>query len=87
MQRGERIALVACGTLVTAWFDAVKDTQEYGIAVIGVALTITGVLASGTAIGRWIRGYRELERLERLERGDDPDIKVPVTTELHDVKR
>lgn len=87
MQRGERIFLVSSATLVTAWFDAVRETQEYGIAVIGVALTITGILTAATAIGRWVRGFRELERLEKLERGDDPDVEVPVTSELRDVKR
>jgi phosphatidylglycerophosphate synthase len=84
MQRGERIALVSAATLVTAWFDAVRETQEYGIAVIGVALTITGVLSAGTAVGRWIRGYRELERLER----DEPEVEMPpVSSKLRDVKR
>lgn len=87
MQRGERIALVSIATLVTAWFDAVRETQEYGIAVIGVALSITGVLTAATAIGRWVRGFRELERLEREERGDSDDVKVPVTNKLRDVKR
>lgn len=86
MQRGERIALVSSATLVTAWFDAVKDTQEYGIAVIGVGLTITGVLASATAVGRLVRGYRELQRLERQEAGDS-DTEIPVSSKLRDVKR
>lgn len=86
MQRGERIALVSVATLVTAWFDAVKDTQEYGIAVIGVGLTITGVLASATAIGRLVRGYRELERLDREKTGES-NTKLPVSSKLHDIKR
>lgn len=86
MQRGERIALVSIATLVTAWFDAVKETQEYGIAVIGVGLTITGVLVSWTAIGRMVRGFRELERQERDDKDDDV-VDVPVTSKLRDVKR
>ena len=86
MQRGERIALVSIATLVTAWFDAVKETQEYGIAVIGVGLTITGVLVSWTAIGRMVRGFRELERQEREDKDDDV-VDVPVTSKLRDVKR
>jgi phosphatidylglycerophosphate synthase len=67
MQRAERICLVSLATLVTAWFDAVKDTQEYGIVVIGVGLAITGVLASGTAAGRLIRGFRELRARDVAE--------------------
>lgn len=86
MQRAERICLVSAGTLVTAWFDAVKDTQEYGIAVIGVALTLTGILASWTAVGRMVRGFKELGRLDREEAGES-DTKLPVSSKLHDVKR
>ena len=86
MQRGERIALVSAATLVTAWFDAVKDTQEYGIAVIGVGLTITGLLSSATAIGRLVRGFRELERLDHQESGEEAKVP-PMSSKLHDVKR
>jgi len=72
MQRAERIALVSVATLVTAWFDAVRETAEFGIQVIGVALVICGVLASGTAIGRWIRGYKLLRAEELAESGELP---------------
>lgn len=61
MQRAERIFLVAVGTLITAWFDAGRETEEYGVYVIGIALLIVGVASSVTAIGRWHKGYRTLE--------------------------
>lgn len=64
MQRAERIALVSIGTLITAWFNAARDTQEYGIHVIGVALLIVGVGSSATAVSRWIQGYRMLRDSE-----------------------
>ena len=72
MQRAERICLVSIATLVTAWFDSVRETADFGIQVIGVALVICGVLASGTAIGRWGRGFRLLQAQERAERGETP---------------
>lgn len=60
MQRAERIALVSIGTLITAWFNAVHDTREYGIHVIGVALFIVGAGSTATAVRRWVQGYRML---------------------------
>jgi phosphatidylglycerophosphate synthase len=68
MQRAERIALVSIGTLITAWFNAARDTQEYGIHVIGVALLIVGVGSSATAVSRWIQGYRMLRDSEEQSR-------------------
>lgn len=68
MQRAERIALVSIGTLITAWFNAAHDTREYGIHVIGVALLIVGVGSTGTAISRWIQGYRLLVEKEEASR-------------------
>jgi phosphatidylglycerophosphate synthase len=73
MQRPERIALVAIGTLVTAWFDAARDTVEYVPHVIGVALVLIGLGSSATAIGRWIQGYRRLAADERARRPATPD--------------
>ena len=69
MQRAERVCLVSIGTLVTAWFDAVKATADFGIPVIGVALVLTGVLASGTAMRRWIRGYKMLAAEDAQDAG------------------
>ena len=64
MQRAERIALVSIGTLITAWFNAAHDTEEYGIHVIGVSMLIVGVGSAGTAISRWVQGYRILRERE-----------------------
>ena len=77
MQRAERIAVVSIGTLVTAWFDAKTDTAEYAPHVIGVALLIVGVASAGTAVGRWIRGYRELRGRERSTPGPADAIGRP----------
>lgn len=68
MQRAERIALVAIGTLITAWFNAARDTQEYGIHVIGVALLIVGIGSTATAVSRWVQGYRMLREKEEATR-------------------
>jgi phosphatidylglycerophosphate synthase len=68
MQRAERIALVSIGTLITAWFNAARDTQEYGIHVIGVALLIVGVGSTATAVSRWVQGYRMLREKEEQTR-------------------
>jgi phosphatidylglycerophosphate synthase len=72
MQRAERIALVAIGTLITAWFNAARDTQEYGIHVIGVAMLIVGVGSAGTAVSRWVQGYRILREAEDDRSAPDP---------------
>lgn len=61
MQRPERIAVLATGTLLTAFFEANRETAEFSVVVIGVALVIVGVGSSVTAIGRLVRGYRELD--------------------------
>jgi phosphatidylglycerophosphate synthase len=74
MQRAERIALVAIGTLITAWFNAARDTEEYGIHVIGVSMLIVGVGSTGTAISRWVQGYRMLR--EREEGRQSPETRA-----------
>lgn len=60
MQRAERIVLVSLGTLIAAWFAASPATARFSPAAAGIALSICGVLASWTAMGRWIEGYRLL---------------------------
>ncbi len=65
MQRAERILLVSVGMLITSWFNAAKDTAEYGPDVIGVALGIVGVASTFTAIHRWLQGYRVMKARER----------------------
>jgi hypothetical protein len=47
---------------MTAWFDAASETAEYGVVVIGVALLVTGVGSSITAVRRLVKGYRGLAR-------------------------
>jgi phosphatidylglycerophosphate synthase len=64
MQRSERVTLVSIGTLITAWFDAGRDTQAYGAHVIGTVLLLTGLGSAGTAIARWVRGVRLLRERE-----------------------
>lgn len=79
MQRAERIALVSIGTLITAWFNAHVDTQEYGVIVIGVALFIVGVGSTATALSRWVHGYRMLQEQEDGVADDDQveTIRLP----------
>jgi hypothetical protein len=57
--------LVSIGMLITSWFNAAKDTAEYGPDVIGVALAIVGVASTFTAIHRWAQGYRIMKSRER----------------------
>jgi phosphatidylglycerophosphate synthase len=73
MQRAERIALVSVGTLITAWFNAGSATAEYGPHVIGVALMITGVGSTVTALGRWHQGYRMLHDEDEHPQGNGKD--------------
>jgi CDP-diacylglycerol--glycerol-3-phosphate 3-phosphatidyltransferase len=75
MQRSERMTIVSIGTLITAWFNAAPDTAHYGVHVMGVALLLTGVGATGTAISRFVLGYRKLAALERI----DTDAEVEKT--------
>ena len=64
MQRSERMTLVSIGTLITAWFNADNSTAHFGIHVIGVALLLTGIGSTATALSRWIKGYQALKALE-----------------------
>lgn len=67
LQRPERITILATGTLLTAFFEANRETAEFSVVVIGVALLLVGVGSSVTAIGRLVRGYRELRRQDRAD--------------------
>jgi phosphatidylglycerophosphate synthase len=60
MQRAERIVLVVFGTMTAAWFAATPPQADYAAPAIGVALLLCGALASFTAIGRAVKGYRAL---------------------------
>jgi hypothetical protein len=61
MQRAERVTLVSAGALVAAWFALSPATASYAPIAVGLAHLACGVLASFTAVGRWIEGYRILE--------------------------
>ncbi len=76
MQRGERIALVAIATLVTAYFDAASNTASYGVHVIGVALALTGIGSLATALGRFIEGYRALKAQEEAPKPEKAASKA-----------
>ncbi len=75
MQRAERVAIVAMGALVTAWFEAGPATAEYGLHVIGAALLITGVGATMTALGRWYSGYRRLVEMDAAAGGEPDEVR------------
>ncbi len=74
MQRAERIVLVAGGTLLAAWYGGDPDTASLAEPIIGVTMLICGVASTGTAIARWVVGYRELVR--RYEHRAQPDVIV-----------
>ncbi len=86
MQRAERVVLVSVGAMVGAWFAVSPSQASYAPAALGTALVICGALASFTALGRWLQGYRELVRREASavvaiedKRRDRPvDAAVPV---------
>lgn len=60
MQRAERIAAVAIGTLIAAWFAAAPETLDYATATLGWSLLLVGGASSFTAVGRWVDGYKQL---------------------------
>jgi phosphatidylglycerophosphate synthase len=62
MQRAERIAVVAAGSLVAAWCGGDADTAGLVAPVLGVTMAVCGVAATATAISRWVIAYRALVR-------------------------
>jgi len=74
MQRAERIVLVAGGTLIAAWYGGDPDTASLVEPILGATMLICGVASTGTAINRWVVGYRELMR--RSELGREPEVAV-----------
>jgi phosphatidylglycerophosphate synthase len=83
MQRAERIALVSVSTLVTAWFHSAAETRYIAPHVIGVALLITGVGSSATALSRWVMGYRILKAADRGARPPAAAAPRRTTTNQH----
>jgi CDP-diacylglycerol---glycerol-3-phosphate 3-phosphatidyltransferase len=76
MQRAERIALVAIGTLVTAWFHCVQETRYIAPHVIGAALLMVGIGSTATSISRWVLGYRMLrDRVEAPHHHTSPGTR------------
>ncbi|HEY0255119.1 MAG TPA: CDP-alcohol phosphatidyltransferase family protein [Kofleriaceae bacterium] len=57
MQRAERIVVVTGGTLIAAWY---RDDVENQVAIVGVTMLVCGIASAGTALGRFIVGYRRL---------------------------
>ena len=66
MQRAERIAVVAAGSLIAAWYGADAETSGLLEPILGVTMAICGVASTATAISRWITAYRVLERRSAL---------------------
>ena len=66
MQRAERIALVAGGTLIAAWYGGDAETSARIAPILGVTMAICGVASTATAIARWVAAYRELARRSQL---------------------
>jgi len=64
MQRAERILLITSGTLLAAWYGVNPAHADKIVPILGVVMTVCAVTASGTALSRWIAGYRELARLD-----------------------
>jgi phosphatidylglycerophosphate synthase len=60
MQRAERVALVAGGTLIAACYG--PDDPEAAATIVGVTMLLTALTSSATALHRWIVAYRELAR-------------------------
>lgn len=60
MQRAERILVVTLGTFAAAVMNAAPDTRSLVPHVMGVTLSLVGLGATVTAVGRWSLGYRQL---------------------------
>ena len=83
MQRAERIALVAIGTLIAAWLGSSPLSFPYVVDALGWSLVIVGAASSATAVGRWLEGYRLL-----VAREPAPVIVVePAKAEARRVER
>ena len=78
MQRAERIALVAGGTLIAAWYGSSIDTASLVDPILGVTMVICGVASTATALNRWLIAYRELARRDAARiRHELPVIAPP----------
>lgn len=81
MQRAERIALVAGGTLIAAWCGAGVGTDADSSAlvepILGITMLVCGVGATATALSRWVIAYRELARRHPLRAPDHTAVLAP----------
>ena len=66
MQRAERIALVAGGSLTAAWCGSDVETYALVAPILGVTMAICGAASIATAIARWVTAYRALARHSAL---------------------
>ena len=55
MQRAERVVLVTVGTLAASACDAPTAQR-----IVGMTMSLTGILSIGTAVSRWHTAYRML---------------------------
>ena len=75
MQRAERIVLVAGGTLIAAWYGY---GTEQATPILGGTMLLCAVGSTGTAVNRWIVGYRMLAAREAaVPRAVTPAAKKP----------
>ncbi len=65
MQRAERIVVVAGGTLIAAWYGNVPEHTDTVVSILGVTMLVCGIGSMGTALGRFVVGYRRLARRGR----------------------
>jgi phosphatidylglycerophosphate synthase len=72
MQRAERIVLVAGGTLIAAWYGGELATASLVVPIMGATMLICGVASTGTAVSRWVIGYRELIKRNQAEPKTEP---------------
>ncbi|MCP4447274.1 MAG: CDP-alcohol phosphatidyltransferase family protein [Myxococcales bacterium] len=64
MKRPERIVAVAAGTFACAILASIPSTIHLVPTVMGSVLAVVGVGSMLTAVGRWIRGYKNLHAME-----------------------
>jgi phosphatidylglycerophosphate synthase len=78
MQRAERIVLVAGGTLIAAWYGGDLDSAALVEPIMGATMLICGVASTGTAVNRWVIGYRELVKRNAASPEAELAAQVPV---------
>jgi len=90
MQRAERIALVAGGTLIAACY--FYDDSETATTILGVTMLLTALSSTATAVHRWVIAYRELARriaaptVAPLALGEPAEGSGPLTAEPSTVR-